>query len=43
MSEGSSSSYLPYIAIGFAVIAIALGGYYTYNMGCKNSVVDIEP
>lgn len=27
-----------YIAIGVGLIAIAIGGYYTFFMGCTNSV-----
>eukprot|EP01033_Poteriospumella_lacustris_P006961 gene6962-5019_t len=36
MSE--SSSLTNYIAIGVGILAIALGGYYTFFMGCNNSV-----
>lgn len=36
MSE--SSNLTSYIAIGVGILAIALGGYYTFFMGCNNSV-----
>lgn len=36
MSE--SSNLTNYIAIGVGILAIALGGYYTFFMGCNNSV-----
>lgn len=34
----SENSLAPYIAVAVGVVALALGGYYTFFMGCNNSV-----
>lgn len=33
-----NSGLVTYIGIGVGVVAILLGGYYTYRMGCNSSV-----